>query len=406
MTSYPVSLSTTLNFTTSTSYRIWFGRTLDDALVCDDEPMGALRLALDLSEAMAMSSAVLPVLAVSLNQDFELSGAATYKWIAGAVLQDIARLSDQPSPLMTYQCTIADALALSSALTRTIPVALQSGVTIHGALAAGIGVYLVEKLKLGDGATNIVQYHLALADALGLFDTLARFLWGSLSESVNLASVLASQYTSFVALTELLTTLDSPTGQLLFKLTLSDDIVAEDANIVQMIFAGQLSEIIDLSVLYVSPSGNFTTFAINTRTNAISQYSRNWVFNSFAQVGQKYIAANSQGLYELNGALDAGNSIIGVLRGGYLQLAGSHLSGIKGLYIGMQGEGKYLLKLVAGDGREYLYRFKGQPNLMTTKVNVGKGLRTRYLQWELVTMGEPFDLDTLEFVPMISTRRV
>jgi hypothetical protein len=40
-------------------------------------------------------------------------------------------------------------------------------------------------------------------------------------------------------------------------------------------------------------------------------------------------------------------------------------------------------------------------------VKIGKGLRSRYWQFELVNIdGADFDLDTIEFHPVLLTRRV
>ena len=44
--------------------------------------------------------------------------------------------------------------------------------------------------------------------------------------------------------------------------------------------------------------------------------------------------------------------------------------------------------------------------MKTTKVNLGKGLRARYFAFELVSTGQDFDLDTLEFIPLVAQRRV
>ena len=44
--------------------------------------------------------------------------------------------------------------------------------------------------------------------------------------------------------------------------------------------------------------------------------------------------------------------------------------------------------------------------MKTTKVNMGKGLRARYFAYELISTGQDFDLDSVEFVPLVAQRRV
>ena len=83
-----------------------------------------------------------------------------------------------------------------------------------------------------------------------------------------------------------------------------------------MIYTGEgLADVISMTGLYVSPSGAVTTWAINTRTNAVTEYT-NYNFSSFAQMGSKYIAANSSGIYELDGDSDAGAAIIAEVQSG------------------------------------------------------------------------------------------
>lgn len=358
-----------------------------------------------LADTLTIQGAVLPTLALTLQASITIGSSTVYAWIAGAVIQDVIQLKITSSLRLVYTLAIADAFALSSVLSRIMPVAISSGLKVTDAFAAAIGVYLIDKLRLTSQVVTAAQYHLALADALVILGILGKFLFAGMTDRFSISGALAAQYTAVVSLVQSLTIRDGATEQLIFNMVMSDTITADDTTLLSMIYHGQLMDQIDLYGLNVTPNGNFTTFAINTRTNAISEY-KNWVFNSFAQMGQKYIAAGPQGLYELNGARDITTNIIGVLRGGMMQMAGSKLAGLKGVYLAMTGEGAYLLKLKAGDGREYLYRFKGQPGMMTTKVDIGKGLKSRYLQWELISVGQNYDLDTIEFVPMIYERRV
>jgi hypothetical protein len=63
------------------------------------------------------------------------------------------------------------------------------------------------------------------------------------------------------------------------------------------------------------------------------------------------------------------------------------------------------LKLIIGDGSERVYRVRAQ-DMKSTRVNFGKGLRSRYYAWELMTTGADFDLESVTFIPMVASRRV
>ena len=67
--------------------------------------------------------------------------------------------------------------------------------------------------------------------------------------------------------------------------------------------------------------------------------------------------------------------------------------------------GDIILKLDTGDGKTYTYQTVIQ-DMQSTKVRFGKGLRARYFSFELISTGPDFDLDTVEFLPLVAQRRV
>jgi hypothetical protein len=93
------------------------------------------------------------------------------------------------------------------------------------------------------------------------------------------------------------------------------------------------------------------------------------------------------------------------IKSGFAQWAGTKLTGFKGAYLGVRGGGDYVLKLETGDGNTYIYAVSAK-DMATTKITLGKGLRARYFAFELISTGQDFDLDTIEFVPLIAERRV
>ena len=69
------------------------------------------------------------------------------------------------------------------------------------------------------------------------------------------------------------------------------------------------------------------------------------------------------------------------------------------------GEDQAILKLETKDGATYTYQIDTRDG-RSSKVHMGKGQRSRYFAWELTTVGQDFDLDTLEFGPVRVDRRV
>jgi hypothetical protein len=171
-----------------------------------------------------------------------------------------------------------------------------------------------------------------------------------------------------------------------------------------MVFNAELSDTIEVAGAYLGPNGSVTTWAMNTRSGAVTEY-QNYAFNSFARVGNKYLGATDDGLYELLGDDDDGTDIIATIRSGFAQWSGTHLGSFKAAYLAVAGAGAYVLRVITRDGKTYNYQVSAQDG-RTVKVNMGKGLRSRYFAFELVTAGQDFDLDTLEFIPLVADRRV
>jgi hypothetical protein len=192
---------------------------------------------------------------------------------------------------------------------------------------------------------------------------------------------------------------------LLLNVVASETIEITPEQALGMILGQTVAEGIAINAGYIEPNGSFTTWTMNTRTGAVAEYS-NYEFNSFARVGNKYVGATSQGLFELLGDTDDGTNIIAELKGGYFQFGGTHLSRLKGAFIAAAGEeGNYVLRIETKDGEVYDYRISAR-NGRSSQFHMGKGQRSRYFAYTLTSAGQDFTLDTLEFVPVVLQRRV
>jgi hypothetical protein len=339
---------------------------------------------------------------ISQNLTVHLTDAEAYRW--GRTITQALTLHLTQAEKATYHVTDTEVTKLAAAFTRAFPVVLSQNLTAHQAATMAFGVVLLQRLNLIPVHTPENHYHLAIAQAILMNSALQRFIGLSLTQNMTAHAAQSLQYVASPVLSQALTVHQALLNTLMFSFT--DTINVHPQHIPRMIYNGDpLIDTINLTGLYVSPNGTVTTWAVNTRTNAITEYT-NFAFNSFAQAGLKYIATSKAGIYELDGDTDAGQSIIAEMQTGLMQLNATKLAGLKGVYLAVRGGGRFYIKLISGDGREYIYEAFAQPGLMTTKVNVGKGLRTSYIAFNLKSEGQDFDLSTLEFVPMLSDRRV
>lgn len=328
----------------------------------------------------------------------------TYAFRPGAVVAEVIRIQQASSPAFRYTWTETEQVYVAEALSMAIPRSLTQGIAVAQAFSVSLAITTLQGLGIVSTPLPSLRYTQALVQALTVDDDLARFLGGSLSQGVGVNQGQSVQYRPQPALSQGVGLNDTLANKLILRVTSAQGIGIDPGEALKMIYNGTLSDEVEIVAGYVSPSGQFTTWAINTRSGAVSEYS-NYAFNSFARVGNKYLGASSNGLYELLGSNDDGTSIITQIKSGFAQWAGSRFTMFKAAYLGIHGSGNFTLKIVTADGKTYIYSVAAR-DMRTTKVRIGKGIRTRYFSFELISTGQDFDLDTIEFVPLVAERRV
>ena len=339
---------------------------------------------------------------VTLSDTVNLTAAETATY--SVLLADVIRVVLEQQPSTLYGETLVDTARISELLQRTFPAALADTITLDRAVTAVAGATILEQLNIAPQLLPSGIYSQSAADTLRFADSLARFLDGTIADSLSIVAALDTRARLAGVLSETMTITETAAPMLLLNVTASEAIEITAAEALQVLYTETILEGVEITAGYLSPGGDFTTWVMNTRTTAVTEY-ENFDFNSFAVMGAKYIGASSSGLYELNGDTDDGTDIIAKIRGGYMQFGGTKLSRLKAAYIAMRGEGDYVLKIETGDGASYSYAVSTR-NMRSTKVHMGKGQRARYFAFELIGTGSDFDLDTLEFVPVVMRRRV
>ena len=328
----------------------------------------------------------------------------SYAYWAGALIADVILPHDSTSSNVYYKYTTGDKAMMVAALNAAFPVGLSNVLNIAPAQSAAYALAIATQLNLFGNSSANGYYQKALAHTIALHDNLQSFFGGTLTDTSTFTAALAPQYVASVNYTQNFSLHETLSNKLLVQITSADTINLADADILQMLFNGGIQDGLNVTAAYVAPNGNITTWAINTRTGATTEY-QNYNFNSFAQMGNKFLGASPSGLYELDGDTDDGADVIGTIRGGYAQFGGSKFTSFKGAYLGLRGDGDYVLRLIDGTDtiRDYAVT---QSSMRTAKINLGKGLRSRYFAWELISTGQDFDLDSVEFIPITAQRRV
>lgn len=152
-------------------------------------------------------------------------------------------------------------------------------------------------------------------------------------------------------------------------------------------------------------------WAFNLNTAAPSTY-ENFKFNSFTRIGKDYYGCNDAGIYLLGGDLDGTAQIDATITTGTSNLSTETFGGdvvkhVPHAYISAKSPEAMTL-VCRVEGQEYSYQFRvGKDTIAPSRVDIGKGLRGTFWQFELTNQnGADFEIDSLAVLPVKTSRRI
>lgn len=274
-------------------------------------------------------------------------------------------------------------------------------------------IYLHDRVLLdGEAASSSEAWHRvveAVALAAG-FDALQRVDMTdnlALHASASYCLQYAAQLVDRLLFDEVMVGAGTFTALLPGALVLGDRYTLDTAQRVQ------ITDALGLVLHLRSDNGHYTAWTMNTDSRASTRYTQ-YPFNSFMRVGGRNYAASDDGVYRLEGDSDNGRLINAHVRLGMSALGSRLAKHIPSVYLGYAASGDLLLKVITadrsnGERRADIYRLhaKGAASPREGRVQVGRGLNAVY--WDFVIEnvdGAAFDLDVIEFMPLVVNRRI
>lgn len=353
---------------------------------------------------LAESTTAVNVFTRSETETTGLADTLAKAYAAGPIVNEVLALRRSVATQYFGRPVLSEVVRLLDNLVAGQNARVSDTMTIADTVALVAGVRILEQLGITPSALGKATYGLSARESFRFQDFLTRFFGMDVSETLGVSEVLLNKKNILRNISETVGVTETLSRRLIFRVDTREGLALDDNELIKMLFGPTINDVVGVSAAYLEPSGSITTWAVNTRSGATTEYT-NYNFNSFARMGLRYFGASAEGLYELDGDTDDGENIIAKIKSGFAQFGGSRYSSFKAAYVGMRGDGYIYLKLTTGDGKDYTYRSMLQ-NMQTTKVLLGKGLRARYFSFELVSDGQDFDLDTIEFIPLVANRRV
>lgn len=130
-----------------------------------------------------------------------------------------------------------------------------------------------------------------------------------------------------------------------------------------------------------------------------------YCFNSMVKFGGEYLGASSEGLFELGGALDAGESINAYFAPVTTDMGISRPKRLRSLFVGCEASGPFVVGVAVDQGVERTYQVSAVSGQQGCKVPVGRDGEGRY--WEFIFYnlnGSDLSVDSLEVLPIVRPR--
>ena len=146
-------------------------------------------------------------------------------------------------------------------------------------------------------------------------------------------------------------------------------------------------------------------WVVNTESSASTRYD-NYGFNSFATVRGKQFGVRQDGLYLLSGTDDAGSPITSGVALGMHDFGTQALKRLDSVYAGVSSTGTLFIRV--GDGvNSYSYRARrNDPHMKVQRFDIGRGIRTNYFTFDLTSDADAFELDSVTFHVLPTSRRI
>jgi len=214
---------------------------------------------------------------------------------------------------------------------------------------------------------------------------------GTISDTYTLNRLQAVQFISTLEQSDSMTVLGT------FTQSFIDTITASSRNSQNIVVAGNVKP--DLN-------DEGQVWVVNVDTGASSQYEQ-YGFNSFFNRSDGAYGICSSGIYRLSGSTDAGFPISALVDFGRSDFGTSLKKKNPYVYLGIGSNDEMYLK-VDCDGVSHVYLMTNNTIAVKNhRVKVGKGKHGNYWSFTLMNKdGADFDLNAIQFEPIISSRSI
>lgn len=348
-----------------------------------------------------------------LEDVLALSGAFGLSHVSP--LRDVLALTDWTRGRGWYDRQIGDTLAAQAALSVTLyeviadALALNDSVTDTRERVAE----MVDALLLTGVVSGLREAAALITDALVFNDVAQTALVDGGADVLHLADVVSVAFTAFAPMVDALVFGESLSDTSTFMAVLSDTLTLGDGATGIRELLERMDDTLGFALRLSVDNEQYVAWTMSARNRASTRYT-NYPFNSFFRLGNVYYGVADAGVYRIGGDDDAGAAITARLRFGMSALGSQGMKRVESLYLGYTATGDMILKVITAsqldglrESNNYRLRPQAAGSQREGRVKIGRGLKSVYWDFVLENIeGADFELDTLEFKPLMLDRRI
>lgn len=306
------------------------------------------------------------------------------------------RLAIVGALVLTFPLFVADSIRANSTV---FEVALKLNAALDG-------------LRLNENAGEKAKLLGALSHAIRVYSAATKGFGVKASDSTGVSGAASTLYKALPVVKALMRGGDTASHavKLIFwvseKSVFIDPPTGQTFN-PQLLLQALIQNQVSFGVGYNASNGVWTGWTLNATTQAVSNYT-GWDFNSFTKFGGQYLgASNTQGIASLGGAEDGTAAITATLQSAVTDFGNSFLKRVKVAYIGMNANGTATFSTTTDDNVERVYQLvPDAPGLHTERVQLARGVMSRYWTFTLQAVGADFRVDEISLLLVTLERRI
>lgn len=375
--------------------------------------------ALRVVNASSLQSLFNSVIALTHREDYQLSSTIAATTAAssltdhylGVYLAATSAGGGRSDSTAVLTVSAAAQAAMYMAVERAISEVLTGTVSTKFAY-----IHAVVELLLGTASASSTSHLIAaLAETLAVASVIERGQQWSVGEHLTVTAALTSTAQAYYsALVQMVATSAAGNSISVFASAASGVVVNDSMSAQQILHQLVQDGLTGLVRIDIGDGEWFTGWVLNSELLAVSEY-RNVPFNSVCRLGDRYLAAGSNGVFELSGKTDNGSKIAAMVQTGVMDFGTNQLKRVEAMYLGYAANGTLKLRVDLvnrGAAETYWYdvdaRYVSGGEAPTpARAVLGKGMRSTYYRFTLTNSdGCDMMLNQIAILPAVTERKV